>query len=1615
MLGKITLYNGVVYKIGDRTRDTSDGLYSGRIMEELQLESRMSESGNAPITMNITIRNDDNFIPNTTDLWAAIIELTSNSGGKWTGKINFFDFDADGNLYITASEKAAPELELQLPDEVRQVYTVDEDFHPTATSMTIPLVIGGSSSSPLTLSTILIDKTEGVYLICVGEIRSILKVYNGSEELPASAYTAYTGTALQSEHPGFAYVKINEDYRKNSDGSYAEINVDVIGLVLGLYTAEECRNPARFLYYFLTTPATGVNGWGCGISASDIDQASFNTAITLCDTLGYKLDGIMWLRQSAQSWIDQICQTMHASYTIGANGKRTLFVDYAGAASKRTFTENDCKVSRYGKNSYTGSVYNKGVLSYGYNPITGLFMQSAQFEDATSVAQIGEQKFTGESYLINDAATALKVLEYTCKRSLTSAEAIEFETDRLETVLKAGDLITLDFPSRNISGDYQIASITASEYKSSISAVKFDTSVFTVTGSQSNVVWGDDRDITPALTPAQATNLLLSTGFDINPDGSGIPYISGTFDVPEGGWIAAAVQYGTGAVPANWTELALITEGRFKIQPVSVGTAYTIRIRMITATGHSSYITGQITSTGDTVAPDTPTLALSATEKNVIVKCALDNPPYDMGGFQVWRKRHTDEVFTLVGTVAANFGFASFADHVETFVQYDYKIKSYDRSGNLSDFSDVVSITPTGLEATELAATALKIPTGSILNINAKGSTTESIKTANGVIDGSGFGHHGQAFGGVSIIDGGEGFGFDGTANAYMTTTALTNSFSGVAGATFSTRASLTDLSASGILYSVDYNGSAAFVARITTNKTIQFGGKRASSETATTYKEFNFSSLALNKEYLFTFVYDFENAKIRLFIDGVLASEQNYLTAGTFMTEALSTFYFGRQGSDRWNGTIKDFRIYPRALSAVEVKSLFMIPQEVVLSRVTADVIGANAVNSIHINAGAVTANAVGSNEIITNVANISQAVVNNLNVSGNATFQTGLNGIQVGGRNHLRNSNFYLGDSNYWFSSSNILTVESDSTYGKVLKSVGTTQTSGTYQPPTGGIQTGQNVTFSAWAKASAPMTLYAGFNGNGISDCQPFSLTTSWQKISVTKSNTGFNLNARFYGIGTFYIANAKLEVGTRATDWTPAPEDVEADATTKANAVQSNLNAVTSNIYTPNTTTINGGKITTGSITAGAVAANAITSEKLSVTALNRPYGEVYNLATKGCTTASIQAAHGIIDSSGNMRHGNASGGCSVGESSKGGKNIVFNGDSYFFFPNPLGTSPSNFTIYVQFYLSSVSSTHTILQARTATGAGISLFVISNAFRFDFGSQFSNLAAATAGWHKIVITRTSSGIKFYLDKATSPVSVGAGSATSIASNFVSGCSFANTDSRSSRSNQMANGSVIHDITMWDRAISADEVDYIMRHSSLDTESGQITADRIATDAIKSRTLSGGGNAAFTTNGMLINLAGNGYISSPKFYIDSSGNAKFKGDISGATGTFGSVSITTGTLNGIDISKVRTLVEATETGSWATGDLWYRKYSDGWLEQGGVYFADDNPPYSVNITLLKPFTQKPKTYFAQSEVRSSTFVAIAMGQTGSSYPYVNLSGYNSSGSTARLVLCHWYVCGY
>lgn len=183
-----------------------------------------------------------------------------------------------------------------------------------------------------------------------------------------------------------------------------------------------------------------------------------------------------------------------------------------------------------------------------------------------------------------------------------------------------------------------------------------------------------------------------------------------------------------------------------------------------------------------------------------------------------------------------------------------------------------------------------------------------------------------------------------------------------------------------------------------------------------------------------------------------------------------------------------------------------------------------------------------------------------------------TAVNDIQIGGTNLIRNSNFFQKDA-YWAYDTGTGTIISDnSVIGNVL-----------VFKPTGGhlcvFANTRNVwvaneiyTVSFYAKASVANTTITP--SRSIADsASAVTLTTTWKRYTGTIRSTATsdsgslsfsvnNINA------TYYIAAVKLEKGNKATDWSPAPEDVDSSISTVDNKV-----TTVSNQYTTLNQTVN----------------------------------------------------------------------------------------------------------------------------------------------------------------------------------------------------------------------------------------------------------------------------------------------------------------------------------------------------------------------------------------------------------------------------------------------------------
>lgn len=163
----------------------------------------------------------------------------------------------------------------------------------------------------------------------------------------------------------------------------------------------------------------------------------------------------------------------------------------------------------------------------------------------------------------------------------------------------------------------------------------------------------------------------------------------------------------------------------------SAATAFTVRIRSRAATNVSEWsAVVNHTTAADTIAPLVPT-AFTVTAGLESASLKWTNPTAnDLAAIQVWRRRITAPAVAeaLVGTIAtsATVNLSTYFDsNLEANVQYQYRIRAVDRSGNFSPYTALVSVTPVTID--------LDIPDGSITAAKIADGAVTTAKFASGL------------------------------------------------------------------------------------------------------------------------------------------------------------------------------------------------------------------------------------------------------------------------------------------------------------------------------------------------------------------------------------------------------------------------------------------------------------------------------------------------------------------------------------------------------------------------------------------------------------------------------------------------------------------------------------------------------------------------------------------------------------------------------------------------------------------------------------------------------------------------------------------------------------------
>jgi hypothetical protein len=228
----------------------------------------------------------------------------------------------------------------------------------------------------------------------------------------------------------------------------------------------------------------------------------------------------------------------------------------------------------------------------------------------------------------------------------------------------------------------------------------------------------------------------------------------------------------------------------------------------------------------------------------------------------------------------------------------------------------------------------------------------------------------------------------------------------------------------------------------------------------------------------------------------------------------------------------------------------------------------------------------------------------------------QSKVDGLEVGGRNLIINSNLSRTLTNVTNDGCSNMTVVSDSVYGHALKFTAVNQRRVFWATSNVWVK---NKTYTVSFVAKSSVTGQKIRPSRSTADWgDDITLTTSYAryttKITSLDTNAGGTLSfSCTNAVGDITITNVKLEVGNKATDWTPAPEDVSQDATNKASQALTDAKNYSSNAVNwvtnngSSTTSLNsmvkkwtdGAVSDTAQINGGWIKANTITASKIAL--------------------------------------------------------------------------------------------------------------------------------------------------------------------------------------------------------------------------------------------------------------------------------------------------------------------------------------------------------------------------------------------------------------------------------
>ena len=456
------------------------------------------------------------------------------------------------------------------------------------------------------------------------------------------------------------------------------------------------QNPALCIRDYLTDTK-----YGLGESTANI--ASINTALGVCDEAvplaaggtqpRYTMDGVIDTADSIKANIENMTGAM-IGRLIYSGGK---FEIHAGEYVAPTVTiDESMMVGEI-------SVQTKQSRRNAYNGVKGVFLsEEDNYILADYPAQISSTYATQDGdpiyldmplpYTVNNIR-AQRIAKLALFRS-RQQEAITIPCNLNAFKFKIGDNINvsntrLGYSSKVFEVVGYSFGFSSDQMVVNVEAIETASSIWDWTTSDEEVFLGaGEVALYDGTTAAAPTNLTVTADSYLADDGTYSPYFNVTWDYSDDAFVDHyIVEWRTGS--NDYYSQATKTKP-FEIRSLQQGASYDVRVKAVNEINVSSaYLTGSQTPATDTTAPDVPT-SVSAVGEYRQITISWTNPTQkDLLGVEVFRSDTETGTYLYVGN-----GDSSFIDtDLETPKTYYYKVRSYDRSFNKSNYAAIVSAT----------------------------------------------------------------------------------------------------------------------------------------------------------------------------------------------------------------------------------------------------------------------------------------------------------------------------------------------------------------------------------------------------------------------------------------------------------------------------------------------------------------------------------------------------------------------------------------------------------------------------------------------------------------------------------------------------------------------------------------------------------------------------------------------------------------------------------------------------------------------------------------------------------------------------------------------------------